>query len=401
MQTARSYYDDCYTSLFEAELIDIRRANASSDGWRVYLDRTYFYPTSGGQPHDLGWISGFPVVDVVDEGDQIAHLLGGASEPRFDATTLECRLDWVRRYDHMQQHTGQHLLSAAFVEVLGLETLSFHMGENVSTIEIAAGKLDDCQIEKVERRANELVLEPRPVRISYAHAEEVSGLRKESGRTGLLRIVTIDAYDRSACGGTHVQTTAEIGPVQIRNLERVRGNIRLEFVCGKRALQQSKTDFRLLSSLAKAASVKPHDLESHYTTLRNRVEAAEKEAAKSKALLAQMEAKRLYAETPVQPDGTRRRGLIVAEWTDSLRSLAITFTAQPRAVLAVLAQSIPGTALLACSTDSGLQAGALWKAAFAQGGGKGGGSATLAQGSVTDVAALEKLMASAGIPFAH
>ena len=362
VQTDRRYYDDCYTSLFKAELVAYGSVKPGPEGRRVYLDGTYFYPTSGGQPHDLGSISGMPVLDVVDEGDRIAHLIGGPMEASVNASgPVECRLDWARRYDHMQQHTGQHLLSAVFVELLGVETLSFHMGEDVSSIEIATGKLDDSQIEEVERRANELVREARPVRISYGEAEEVSGLRKASARTGMLRVITIDAYDRSACGGTHVRTTAEIGPIQIRNLERVRGNIRLEFVCGSRALRHSRNDFRLLSRLAKTASIRPQALEDHFAGLRSRLETAEKAIAKSTSQVAQWEARQLYEETPVQPDGTRRSKITVPDFTDSVRSLAIAFTAQPRAVMAVLPESLPGTASLACSVDSGLHAGSLWK----------------------------------------
>lgn len=156
------------------------------------------------------------VTDVIDEGDRIAHLVDGAAgQPLSPGSLVECRIDWDRRHDHMQQHTGQHLLSAVFVELFGWKTLSFHMGEDTSSVEIATAKLDDSVIDQVERRANRLVSEARPVRISYGSADDAAGLRKPSARTGLLRIIEIEAYDRSACGGTHLRTTAEVGPVQI------------------------------------------------------------------------------------------------------------------------------------------------------------------------------------------
>ncbi len=393
MQTCRRYYDDCYTSRFHAEAQEV-----STDGLRVYLDNTYFYPTSGGQPNDRGFIAGLPVVDVIDEGTRIAHLFANPPEsPEILLGCLECRLDWPRRYDHMQQHTGQHLLSAVFVEIFALKTLSFHMGEDVSSIELASGKLDDNQIDIVERRANEIVSEAREVRISFEDADEVFGLRKASARTGLLRIITIEDYDRSACGGTHVRTTAEIGPIQIRGLERVRGNIRLEFVCGRRAFRRSKEDFRLLSKLSKANSVPPQALEEHWAALRGRLENAEKSLAKSKLLLAQGEAERLYAETPVSEDGLRRRVMPVTELTDERRSVAIAFANNSKSLMVALPVNLPGPLLIACSADSGLHAGGLWKATFAEGGGRGGGSATLAQGQVTAPQALRRLLSSAGL----
>ena len=370
----------------------------SSDGRRAYLDQTFFYPTSGGQPNDVGLIGSIPVEDVVDEGNRIAHVLASAPHAlNLRPGYFECRLDWSRRYDNMQQHTGQHLLSAAFAEIYGFKTASVHMGDDLSSIELACSKLDDAQMDLVERRANDIVSEARPVRISYEDADEVTGLRKDSARTGLLRIVTIDAYDRSACGGTHVRTTAEAGPIQMRGLERVRGNTRVDFVCGGRALRHSKQDFRLLSRLSRAASIPAQELEGHMSGVRGRLEMAEKALAKSKLLLVQTDAGRLYEETPVSADGIRRRSMVTAELSDESRSLAIAFTAHSRAILAILPEAASGPVLLACSADSGLHAGFLWKAAFANGGGKGGGSATLAQGNVTDRESLRKLLSSVNL----
>ena len=189
--TERLYYDDCYLTQFEAI------ATVAGEG-RVYLDRTAFYPTSGGQPNDLGTIAGQPVSDVIDEAEgAIAHVTSTPLSPG----PVVCNVNWQRRYDHMQQHTGQHLLSAVFSELFGYPTVSFHLGPNLSTIELKVRDLSGKQMDDAEARANAIAAEARPVTISYDNAETAEGLRKPSARTGKLRIVTIEDLDRSACGG--------------------------------------------------------------------------------------------------------------------------------------------------------------------------------------------------------
>lgn len=205
--TERLYYQDSYLAAFEARVVE-----TADEGRRVYLDRTALYPASGGQPADAGTIAGIPVLDVIDEEDRVAHLAAAA----VPAGVVPCAVDWGRRFDHMQQHTGQHLLSAVLVELFGVQTLSFHLGADASTIEVGAGVLDPHRVEAAERRANELVSENRPVTVTFEDAGGAEGLRKPSGRGGVLRVVGIAGYDRSACGGTHVRSTAEIGPILIR-----------------------------------------------------------------------------------------------------------------------------------------------------------------------------------------
>src|SRR4051794_40064152 len=198
--TARLYYQDAYTHAFDAQVID-----RTADGKRVYLDKTYFYPASGGQPHDTGVLSGATVLEVVDEGERIAHVL---SEP-ISGDLVQARIDWNRRFDHMQQHSGQHLLSAVFFERFGFETLSFHFGAEVSRVELGTKELTPEQIVTVEERVNEIVRAAAPLLVSFEDAQLAQALRKESRRTGTLRIIEIQDLDRSACGGTHVRTTAE------------------------------------------------------------------------------------------------------------------------------------------------------------------------------------------------
>src|SRR5688500_2703823 len=251
--TTRLYYTDAYLTTFDASVVD-----RSEDGRRIFLDRTAFYPTSGGQPNDVGMISGVSVADVVEEENRIAHVL--AQPLTAGASAVACTVDWQRRFDHMQQHTGQHLLSAVFAEMLGHQTMSVHFGAHWSSLDLDTDTIARDEVVAAERRANEIVVENRPVTVSFEDAAAVDGLRKVSSREGTLRIVTIERLDRSACGGTHVKATGEIGPILIRKMDRVKKQVRLEFVCGLRAIGRARADFELLSRLGQGLSASIEEL---------------------------------------------------------------------------------------------------------------------------------------------
>jgi alanyl-tRNA synthetase len=386
VSTERLYYHDCYVSSFEATVVRVTQTNC------VYLDRTAFYPTSGGQPHDLGTLGGQLVLDVIDEGAAIAHQLAG---PLAEQQVVSGLIDWSRRYDHMQQHTGQHLLSAVFAEQFGCPTVSFHMGSEVSTIELATDVLSDAQLEEAERHANAVAGQSRPVHISFEDAGSVEGLRKPSDRVGLLRIIEIEGLDRSACGGTHVHSTSETGPLQIRKTEKIRGNVRVEFVCGLRALAAAKQDFRVASELARQSASAVSALPEYFAGLRQRLTIAEKERHKLSLELARREGEHLYASAVPGDDGLRRIRLLCKTLDEGVRVKAQAFAAQPRTVALVLAEEPPGV-LIACSSDAGLNAGAILKRTLAEAGGRGGGAATLAQGSLPDSAVADTLAAALG-----
>ena len=247
-ETSRLFYEDCYRTAFRARVLE--------GGLRVVLDQTAFYPTSGGQPHDTGLVGGLTVADVVDEDGRIVHVL----EEPLSLPEVECEVDWSRRFDHMQQHTGQHLLSAVLIDLYDIPTLSFHMGAVSSTIELACSSLTPEQIISAELRANEIVQEDRPVSVAFEDASAVEGLRKASERSGTLRIVSIANLDRSACGGTHVRTTGEIGAILLRSTEKIRGNVRLEFLCGNRAIRRARADFTALEAAARSFSASPDEV---------------------------------------------------------------------------------------------------------------------------------------------
>lgn len=383
--TERLYYRDSYLIEFRARVVD-----ASPDRQRVYLDRTAFYPTSGGQPFDTGDISGLRVIDVIDEGDRIAHIL---NEP-FPGSEVDARIDLARRLDHMQQHTGQHLLSAVLLELFDDATISFHLGAESSTIDVVRS-LEPAEIREAERRANQIVFENRPVTVSFQHSSDDLGLRKPTEREGEVRIVSIQDLDRSACGGTHVRATGEIGPILLRKLDRIRGNLRIEFLCGGRAVGRARADFEALSQIARIFSVSLDDAPAMVEAQREKLQEAEKTRRRLATELAASTGRALYAETPPGPDGVRRVLRRVETLGDELRTEAQSFASPDTASLGpaiflAFAENPPAV-LLGCSKDSGINAGELLKRALTEAGGRGGGNPALAQGSLPSKEGLDGL----------
>ncbi|HJT88078.1 MAG TPA: alanyl-tRNA editing protein [Bryobacteraceae bacterium] len=377
--TERLYYEDCYLRQFTARVVE-----ASADARIAYLDRTAFYPTSGGQPFDTGSIAGIPVVEVIDEGDRIAHCLAAP----VPAGAAECAIDWERRFDHMQQHTGQHLLSAVLEELFRLRTVSFHLGQESSTIDVEGGPVEPATVREAERRANEIVTENRRVTVHYEGAAEARGLRKPSEREGTLRIIAIEGLDRSACGGTHVRATGEIGPILIRKLDRVRQSVRVEFLCGGRAVRRARADYEALSRIAQMLSAPADTAPELVAAQIEAARAAAKTQRKLELELAAYQGRELYAATAPGADGLRRSARHATTGTmEDLRALAQSYTAQPGAVFVATLEN-PPSILYAASADAGIDAGQALKAALAAAGGRGGGNPRLAQGSVPDTALL-------------
>ena len=381
MTTDRLYYRDSYLVDFSASV-----AETAEEGRRVYLDRTAFYPDSGGQPHDTGTIAGVAISSVVDEGDRIAHL-AGAPIPLGEAA---CRVDWPRRFDHMQQHSGQHLLSAVLIEMFGAATVGFHLGSESSTIDVALVSLDPPQAAALERRANQVVFENRPLSVSFE--ENPQGLRKPGERTGALRIVSIQGLDRSACGGTHVRSTGEIGPVLLRKLDKAHGSLRIEFLCGARAVRRARADYEALSGIGRLFSAPLDETPALVAAQAQALDASEKTRRRLATELARLRGGELYLATSPNQAGLRavlQRLPQGATLDDELRATAQGFTKWPKSLFLAAAPD-PPTLLLATSQDAGIHAGNLLKFAVTRRGGRGGGNAQLAQGSLPSPEALEQ-----------
>lgn len=392
MKAERLYYTDSWLHTFEAQVTGVE---AIEGAYRVRLSQTAFYPTSGGQPFDKGTLGGARVLDIYeDDAGEVIHVLDAAPS----GETVRGEIDAVRRFDHIQQHTGQHVLSAVFVELFGHRTVSFHLGEETCTIDLATPSLSEEQVKRAEARSNEVVFEDRPVRILFTTKEEAAtlGLRKETQREGEIRIIEIDGLDRSACGGTHVNRTGQIGTILLRRIEKVKQGTRVEFVCGGRAVTQARSDFQALTAAAQILTARPHELPQLVTKKLEEAKASERECRKLQEALSGYEARELYAQAT--PDA---RGLRVVEKTFPngdpayVRFLAGQVAAQP-AARAVFVLREPPTLVVAQSKglpaeQGGADLGAIFKKLSAAGM-RGGGSRDAAQAGAPDVATLDRAL---------
>jgi alanyl-tRNA synthetase len=372
----RLYYTDSYLTSFEA---NVTSCTPKGDRFEVLLDTTAFYPSSGGQPFDQGRLGDANVEDVVDRDDgSVAHV---TDRPLTVGATVRGEVAWERRFDHMQQHTGQHVLSAAFDRLFQVRTESFHLGKDSSSIDLAR-EVSAKEIRAAEEEANRIVWEDRPVHIRFATADEARSLplRKESPRSGPLRLIEVHEFDLSACGGTHVARTGGIGIIAVGGWERFKGGSRIDFVCGSRALATFREWRDALAATGRFLSVPPQELAA----------AVEKLQVDSKALQktirAQQEQLAVHAaqDLVVRAEDVKGR-LVLVEALDGwdavgLKALATAATtAAPRLTLALFSRDTPPIAIIAAGRESPGDASATIKALTGRFGGRGGGRRDLAQ----------------------
>lgn len=313
-ETQRLYYEDAYLLEFEAAVVK----RTEHEGLpAVVLDRTAFYPESGGQPWDKGTLDGVEVVKVVEIDGAILHVLRSeiAAGPAFG------RIDAATRTDHMQQHTGQHVLSQAFWELLKGETLSFHMGPDVSTLEIGLKTISDPDCDRVEDRANGVVWQDREVKTYFVPEERIAEvpLRRPPKKQGLLRVVEVDGFDYSACGGTHVRRTGEIGEIKLGGIEKIRGNLRFEFLCGARALTDHRAKGRAVRNLAAAFSCSPAEVAGQVEKLLSEARTFKKRARQLDERLAAFESEEVIRAA----SGPVIAGVLADKTPAEARSLAL------------------------------------------------------------------------------
>jgi alanyl-tRNA synthetase len=304
------------------------------------------------------------------------------------------RLDWNRRFDHMQQHTGQHLLSAVLADLYGYQTVGVHFGRVSSTLDLEAGSLTQKESDEAEERANEIVTENRSVVTSFEESGSIAGLRKPSDRAGMLRIVAIENLDRSACGGTHVRATGQIGAISLGKCERVRKAMRVEFFCGFRALRRARSDRKLLAQLAGHFSAATDELPHLVASQAEDLKESQSALREIQGRLDLLRAQELYRAAP--PDATGIRRAIVrdaGEPLDALRGLAQAFASLPMAIF-VGAIDSPPAIVLAASPDTRVDAAGVLKGLLGEVGGRGGGSAVLAQGVLPGQPQLETIINS-------
>jgi alanyl-tRNA synthetase len=392
MATQRLYYDDAFLREFDARVISCEPAGAQ---WHVRLDRTAFYPTSGGQPFDAGRLNEAAVVDVSDEhGDEIVHV---TAQP-VAVGAVHGAIDWTRRFDHMQQHTAQHMLSAAFIELFGFQTVSFHLGRDISTIDLATPSVVARHLDEAERRVNEIIFEDHEITVRYGTAEELAkeGIRKKVDREGTLRVIDIAGFDRQPCGGTHLARTGQTGMLLIRKCERQKQNWRVEFVAGFRALAAARADLATLRAAAEQIGCGMSELPRMIAKMQEERRGSQREAKKLTERLVELEAAALANKAEVSADGAS--SVVSAVFEDATASylamLAAKLVANPGVRIVLGSRGAKGI-VLAQSVGLDGDMGALLRELLAKAGGKGGGSKVFAQGSVGDAAALDAIVSEA------
>ncbi|TEU10367.1 MAG: hypothetical protein E3J21_26565 [Anaerolineales bacterium] len=389
--TRKLYHDDAYQQEFQTRILE--RVTVG-DGLGLILDKTCFYPTSGGQPHDQGTLNGIFVSDVFEREDDgaVVHVVDGEVEgPALSPSisfrinkgeTVHGQIDWERRFDHMQQHTGQHILSQAFLRLLDAETVGFHLGAEASTIDVDKAPLEAAQLDKVEKLANALVFADRPVRTYFVDQDRMGdlALRKQPMVTGPIRIVEVEGFDLSPCGGTHVKAAGEVGPVVITKSERRGSETRVEFLCGGRALTDYRRQRRIVSELAHRFSVGDWELVEAVNRLAEEAKRHRKDLNAARNQLLDYEASRLWAEAE-ERGGLRIVRAILSEGDGgTLKGLAQRL-AEKEACVAFLGLKGDRVQLaFARSANLPYDMSALLKEACQIIGGGGGGRPDMAQG---------------------
>jgi alanyl-tRNA synthetase len=389
--THRLYYTDAYTLSFDAS---VRGVDAT--GTRIVLDRTAFYPTSGGQPFDTGSLGDHRVVDVVEEENgEIAHLLDAPWHATIGHPVMGL-VDADRRRDHREQHTAQHLISALCADHFGWQTVSVHFGAERSLIELDTERIRPEQFRALEQLADDTARRPLAVSVGFEDSGSALGLRKPPTREGEIRVVTIDGVDRSACGGTHVRNTVEVLPVVLVDMERMRGHMRVGFIAGQRALARAAADATLVARLAQSLGCAPTELELATEQLRQRVDSLEAERRKLRTALATLDARALHDGAAIGADGVRRIRIVHDDEPIEAQKPLVQALMALGGVIVCVTSTAPLGVLLAASSDVSLDCGRVLRDALVVRGGRGGGNTAQAQGTVPTVDALRDVCAAVG-----
>ena len=299
----RLYYEEPYLQEFKGKILEKIKID---DKPALILDNTCFYPTSGGQPNDLGYIQSVPIVDVIEDNERIIHILKQGIEEECGDTVIG-KIDWKRRFDHMQQHSGQHILSAAFEKLWNAETVSFHLGDEVCTLDIMKDDITPEEVKRGEVLANNVVLENKPIKTYFVNKEEVNklNLRKIPPQKGDIRIVEIKDFDICACCGTHCGTTGEVGLIKILRWEKRGAKIRLDFICGKRSLKDYYWKNELIKNISNKLTIKDTELGETVERMLEERKETRKELREIKEKLQEYEAKKLIDETSIRDNGIK------------------------------------------------------------------------------------------------
>jgi Predicted metal-dependent hydrolases related to alanyl-tRNA synthetase HxxxH domain len=400
MATRRLYYDDAFQDNFTAKVLSCEPladplAGQDATCWGVLLDQTHLYPTSGGQPNDLGKLGDANVVDVRElENDDILHVV----DRPVPTGRVEACIHWPRRFDHMQQHTGQHLLSAIFQERFGLPTVSFHLGESVSTIDLRGPQPTPQILEGAVRAANAIAFEDREITVRYGTAEQFAqmGVRKLVDRMGMLRAIEIAGIDLQPCGGTHLRRTGQIGTVLLGACTKVRQDWRVEFLCGHRAEAAARRDADLVARVSARLQCAPLDLDASVARLLQERESAVRNFKSLLPKLANADAATRLGAITASADGGRSVTEVLPDVAPEYLQFYATALVRSENVVALLAVQETGALLFAQNPGVGQNMNAVLREVLDRLGGKGGGTKDFARGALSDPGKAAEALSLAG-----
>jgi alanyl-tRNA synthetase len=389
--TERLYLSDPYCTTFDAQVMETQ---LHPDRLAVVLDRTAFYPTGGGQPHDTGTLNGAQVIEVVerDHDAAVVHLL--PTEGWLSDDQARAEIDWSRRFDHMQQHTGQHILSQAFVHMADADTVGFHMSGSYSTIDLNRETLSDDDLTRAESLANQIVFDDRPVSSNFVTLEEARQLplRKPPALKGAIRIVLVEGFDWSACGGTHVARTGAVGIIKVVHSERRRPETRLTFLCGRRALAHYAGLNRMTSDMGRRLTVAVEDLPATIERLQNEAHSNRKEKERLHQSLLDHEAAALATGSQLVGSISVVSQVFEGRVLEDIRQLASRIASQPGHIALLGLRGKKAQIVFACAPELDYDMRRLLQDTSRQVGGGGGGSPDMAQGGGCDPARLEEAL---------
>lgn len=385
--TDRLYYQDSYLKDFDARVVERTDQNGKP---AVVLDRTAFYPTSGGQPHDTGWINEVRILDVFEEGKKIVHI----AERDIEGNSIKGVIDWERRFDHMQQHTGQHILSQSFIRNFQAETIGFHLGEEVSHIDLSVKEIRVDDLSETEDLANEIIQRNLPIKIAFADEKDVQdySLRRETKREGEIRIIKIENFDASACGGTHLKSTGEVGLIKIRKVEKVGSKIRVDFYCGRRALRDYRWKNSLIVEFANHFTTADKDLKDSILKLEEEHKRLKKHLREAKEKLITFEAENLYKKAEKIHGHRIIKRIFKGRDIQELKILC-SILKEKEKTICLLGNKVQGALFIfSRSEDVDLDLAIILKKSMELVGGRGGGRQDFAQGGGVGVSSVEKAM---------
>lgn len=380
--TERLYYTSPLLSNWDTEIKEIVEEN---EKFYVTLMATAFYPEGGGQPADHGSIDGIPVLDVIEKANEVYHIL----PQRPSNAIVSCKIDWERRFDHTQQHTGQHLLSAVCIELYDAHTVSFHLGIDTVTIDLAISEITNEQIRTIEEKVNQYIYEDVKIEKYVVNEEQVSSLslRKIPEVSEDIRIVEIKGIDTSACCGTHVMSTGQLGVMKLLKTEKQKGNVRLHFKCGKRALSDYQTSHEIVQQLSNRFSTNRNQLIEAIAKLENENKQLQKEMEQLKEKNDEYLAHELLSK--------QSNELFIQLFEDKnfndIQGLSKKLTTMTNKIL-LLISTIENKVLLSHDGTRSLHCGQLFKQHLSSFNGKGGGNATSSQGAFTSKEDLDKFV---------